>query len=136
MTVITNVRVYNFELVPGSPGEIAYTLRFHYPAAANAQAEGDEEDAPSAKGEGRYRTSGSKALRPSAISDDGRHTYIVWPRDRSIPATFAVNEAGQETLVNGMMRNDVFVIDSVAEKLVFRIDDRVAGAKRMKPRSP
>ena len=33
-----------------------------------------------------------------------------------------------------MMRDDVFVIDSVSQKLVFRIDDQVARAERMKPR--
>jgi type IV secretion system protein VirB9 len=133
MTVITNVRLYNFELVPGSPSDVAYTIRFHYPSP-NASADNAAEDAPSASGEGRYRVSGDKVLRPSAISDDGRHTYIAWPRDRSLPAVYALNEAGEETLVNGMMRDDVFVVDSVSQKLVFRIDDRIARADRMKPR--
>jgi type IV secretion system protein VirB9 len=133
MTVVTNVRLYNFELVPGSPADIAYTVRFHYPSTTDAAADAAE-DAPSANGEGRYRVSGDKTLRPSAISDDGRHTYIIWPRDRSLPAVYAIDEAGQETLVNGMMRNDIFVIDSVSQKLVFRIDNQAARAERMKPR--
>jgi type IV secretion system protein VirB9 len=133
MTVITNIRLYNFDLVPGSPGEIAYTVRFRYPAPADAAADGAD-DAPSAFGEGRYRLSGDKALRPSAISDDGRHTYLTWPRDRGLPAVYALNEAGQETLVNGMMRDEIFVIDNVAEKLVFRVDGHLARAERVKPR--
>jgi type IV secretion system protein VirB9 len=133
MTVITNIRLYNFELVPGSPSDIAYTVRFHYPSAADGATEAAE-DAPSANGEGRYKVSGDKALRPTAISDDGRHTYIAWPRDRSLPAVYALNEAGLETLVNGMMRDDIYVIDSVSQKLVFRIDHEVARAERMKPR--
>jgi len=133
MTVITNVRLYNFELMPGAPGEIAYTVRFHYPSPTDA-ATSAAEDAPSANGEGRYKLGGDRALRPSAISDDGRHTYIAWPRDRSIPAVYALNDGGKETLVNGMMRDDVFVIDSVSQKLVFRIDKRVASAERLKPR--
>ncbi|HEX4738832.1 MAG TPA: TrbG/VirB9 family P-type conjugative transfer protein [Allosphingosinicella sp.] len=132
MTVITNVRLYNFELVPGSPGEIAYTVRFHYPSPTDG-ATAAADDAPSANGEGRYKLGGDRALRPSAISDDGRHTYISWPRDRSLPAVYALNEAGRETLVNGMMRDDVFVIDSVSQKLVFRIDNRVARADRLRP---
>ena len=133
MTVITNIRLYNFELVPGSPGEIAYTVRFHYPSPTDA-ATAAADDAPSANGEGRYRIGGDRGLRPSAISDDGRHTYISWPRDRSIPAVYALNEAGKETLVNGMMRDDVFVIDSVSQKLVFRMDNHIARADRLKPR--
>ena len=133
MTVITNIRLYNFELVPGSPSEIAYTVRFHYPAPDSGAA-GGADDAPMAAGEGRYRLSGDKALRPSAISDDGRHTYIAWPRDRSLPAVYTLNEAGAETLVNGAMRDAVYVIDSVSQKLVFRIDNQIARAERMKPR--
>jgi type IV secretion system protein VirB9 len=130
MTVVTSVRLYNFELVPlnGPTGDMPYTIRFHYPGTADQNA-GDD-DAASASGKGRYVLSGDKDLRPSAISDDGRHTYIQWPRDRSLPAVYAIGSDSQEALVNGMMRDDIFVIDSVSEKLVFRIDDHVARAER------
>jgi type IV secretion system protein VirB9 len=130
MTVVTSVRLYNFELVPlsGPTGDMPYTIRFRYPGTADQNA-GDE-DAASAAGKGRYVLTGDKELRPSAISDDGRHTYIQWPRDRSLPAVYAIGSDGQEALVNGMMRDDIFVIDSVSEKLVFRIDEHVARAER------
>jgi type IV secretion system protein VirB9 len=128
MTVITNVRLYNFELAPvGSIGDMAYTVKFKYPPAAAE----DEDQAASASGEGRYRLGGDKTLRPSEMSDDGTHTYIRWPRDRALPAVYSVTDGGQEMLVNGMMRqDDVFVVDSVWKKLVFRIDDHVATATR------
>jgi hypothetical protein len=52
-------------------------------------------------------------------------------------AVYAIDDAGQEMLVNGMMReDDLFVVDSVHRKLVFRIDDRIAGATRLKPKKP
>ncbi|HEX8063970.1 MAG TPA: TrbG/VirB9 family P-type conjugative transfer protein, partial [Allosphingosinicella sp.] len=83
--------------------------------------------------EGRYRLGGDKTLRPSEISDDGVHTYIRWPRDRALPAVYAVTDSGLEMLVNGMMReDDLFVIDSVSKKLVFRIDGDVATATRQR----
>jgi type IV secretion system protein VirB9 len=132
MTVITNVRTYNFELAPlmsGAP--MPYTVRFRYPAAVPDS----EDEAPTAEGEGLYRLSGNKALRPSEMSDDGSHTYMRWPRDRSLPAVYAINDSGEEMLVNGMMReDDLFVVDSVHRRLVFRIDDRVARATRQKPK--
>ena len=132
MTVITNVRMYNFELQPLSGGQLAYTVRFRYPPTAP----GAEDEAPTADGEGLYRLTGDRALRPSEMSDDGSHTYIRWPRDRSLPAVYAINDADQEMLVNGMMRDDdLFVVDSVHRRLVFRIDDREAGARRLKPKS-
>ena len=130
MTVITNVRVYVFELTPVSAsGGMGYTVRFRYPPAAPDA----EDQGPTAEGEGRYRLGGDKALRPSEISDDGTHTYIRWPRDRALPAVYAIGDTGEETLVNGMMRDDVFVIDSVSRRLVFRIDDHKATASRVAP---
>jgi type IV secretion system protein VirB9 len=133
MTVVTNVRTYAFELVPlfGPSPEMAYTIRFRYPAAAAAPASAEAELII----EGRYRLSGERTLRPSRISDDGRHTYIEFPRDQAIPAIYAVDERGGESLVNGMMRDDLFVIDSVVPRLVFRIDQHVARATRLAPQA-
>jgi type IV secretion system protein VirB9 len=129
MTVVTSVRVYNFQLEPlAGGGEMAYTIRFRYPDSRA----GISDDAASASGEGRYRLGGDRALRPSEISDDGKHTYIRWPRDQALPAVYAIGDGGNEMLVNGMMRDDIFVIDSVSQKLVFRIDKQVATATRVR----
>lgn len=133
MTVITDLRLYNFRLAPLSgSGELAYTIRFRYPAAAAPA----EDEAAAAAGEHLYRLRGKKALRPSEMSDDGTHTYIRWPRESALPAVYAVTDSGEEVLVNGMMReDDVFVIDSISPKLIFRIDDEVASATRLRKRS-
>ena len=129
MTVVTNVRIYAFDLVPlpGPSPDMAYTVRFNYPSAAGPQQMAEAELIV----EGRYRLSGEQSLRPSRISDDGLHTYIEFPRDAAIPAVYAVDERGNESLVNGMMRDDLYVIDSVAPRLVFRIDQHVARATRL-----
>ena len=136
MTVVTSVRVYLFELTPlsGPTPEMAYTVRFSYPneeGAGTAIAQAEAEQVV----EGRYRLSGTRSLRPSRISDDGRHTYIEWPRDRALPAVYAIDAQGRESLVNGMMRDDMFVIDSVAQRLIFRIDRHVARATRVEQRA-
>jgi len=129
LTVVTSARLYAFDLNPlfGPSADMAYVVRFTYPGTPSAAAEA--EDGPAV--EGRYRLSGARALRPSRISDDGQHTYIEWPRDRTLPAVYALDESGQESLVNGMMREDLFVIDAVVSRLVFRIDRRVARATRV-----
>ena len=139
MTVITNARLYAIDLVPlMSPSpDMAYTVRFNYPEAESSGAGGGDGaaagDADTAV-DGRYRVSGARSLRPTRIGDDGRHTYIEWPADRPIPAAYAVGPDGEESLVNGMMRDDVFVIDSVVPRLVFRIDRQRARAVRVQPR--
>lgn len=124
MTVITDVRIYAFDLLPGDAmGGMPYTLQFAYPKAAAA----DEAPLDLVAG---YRMSGSKSLWPEAIGDDGDKTYIEWPDDVDLPAVYALDQAGREVLVNGNVRDGRFVLDSVADRLVFRIDRRVAKAKR------
>ena len=130
MTVVTSQRVYAFELVPmpGPSPEMAYWVRFRYPGAVQAQ----QSAAAELILQGRYRLSGEPSLRPSRISDDGEHTYIEFPRDAALPAIYSVDERGTESLVNGMMRDDLFVIDAVMPRLVFRIDRHVADATRLR----
>lgn len=133
MTVMTTARTYFFELmsISGPTPDMAYNLRFTYPGG---QPDSVADEAPAAEEEGRYKLSGARSLRPSKISDDGRHTYIEWPRDRTLPAVYAIDPEGRESLVNGAMRDDLFVIDSVVSKLVFRIDDTIARADRVVPK--
>ena len=136
MTVITNVRLYAIELMPlyAPTPEMAYTVRFRYPAAdAEAEAAVAAADAAETGVEGSYRLSGDRSIRPSRIGDDGRHTYIEWPTDRPLPAVYGLDGEGRETLVNGMMRNDLFVLDTVLARLVFRLDRHVARAERVTP---
>jgi type IV secretion system protein VirB9 len=130
MTVITSVRLYAIQLAPlgDSTGNLAYVVRFQYPDPDKDAADGD------IAVEGSYRLSGDRALRPGRISDDGRHTYIEWPKEAALPAVYGVDSEGQEVLVNGMMRGDLFVVDSVVQQLVFRIDRRVAKAVRVVPK--
>jgi type IV secretion system protein VirB9 len=133
MTVVTTARTYLYEHAPisGPTPEMSYTLRYTYPGS---QPESIADEAPTTELAGRYRLSGSRALRPSRIADDGRHTYIEWPRDRELPAVYALDSRGHESLVNGAMRDDQFVVDAVVSKLVFRIDRDVARAERIAPK--
>ncbi|MBC9032999.1 TrbG/VirB9 family P-type conjugative transfer protein [Sphingomonas sp. JC676] len=136
MVVITDTRAYSFDLAPlgEAQPDMAYTVRFLYPSPVQAGAA-----AENAKGEaplGRYRLRGVESLRPAGMHDDGTHTYIEWPVDRPLPAIYAINDSGNESLVNGMMRDGRIVIDSVQPKLVFRIDNRSATATRLPVQAP
>jgi type IV secretion system protein VirB9 len=82
-------------------------------------------------GAGNYRLSGSAALRPSRIWDDGLRTYIVWRAEVELPAVFSIGSDGREMLVDGGIRGDLYVLDRVHTMLVFRIDRSVAKARRM-----
>ncbi len=127
MTVITSARFYAFDLVPAN-GAPPYEVRFRYPA----ESEGGTSDTSSPMGEpvGEYRLSGAKALRPAGMHDDGVKTYIAWSPDTPLPAVFFIDDYGRERLANGNMRGHLYVIDSVHEELLFRIDRKKARAKR------
>jgi type IV secretion system protein VirB9 len=135
MTVITSVRVYNFDLVAlAEPAaDMPYTVHFRYPAPP-AKPSGFVDVSQLRRSLSRYKISGDKWLRPDSVSDDGEHTYISWSREKPIPAVYAIGDSGQEVLANGAMRDDVYVVDGVPGRLDFRIDNHLARAVRLPPK--
>jgi type IV secretion system protein VirB9 len=131
MTVITDTRLYSFELLStyGSAANSPYTVQFAYP---DARADGPA--APAAQpGVGRYRLSGDRRLRPTQVSDDGVRTTIEWGADQMLPAVFSVDR-GEEILLDGYVREGRYVIDAVHQRLLFRLDGQTAGASRLRVR--
>jgi type IV secretion system protein VirB9 len=84
---------------------------------------------------GRYKVSGAPAIRPSLIWDDGQKTFLDWPENIEAPAIFAIDAAGNESLVNSYYRDGRFVIDAVYSRLLFRLDRLTARADRKVGRS-
>ena len=129
MTVITDARIYNFELTSsyGPTPDSPFTVRFLYgEPSVEAPA-----TAPEARpGIGQYRLSGARGLRPVSITDDGLRTTIEWPPEQPLPAVFAIDERGDSTLVDGHVRDGRYVIDAVHRTLVFRLDRQTARAAR------
>lgn len=138
MTVVTSVRVYNFDLVALSEfaPDMPYTVQFRYPAQNGAGTESQFGDASNkARQTSKYKISGDRQLRPTSVTNDGQRTYIKWPAASPIPAIYAPDRFGNEALVNGMMgTDDVFVVDGVPQRLIFRIDRSVARAERIDKR--
>ena len=115
--------VVSFRLRTIAP-DAPFAVRFQYPDAQPAQ--------PATADLRRYRLSGARALRPVAISDDGVRTSIEWKPDQTLPAVFAVDDQGQEVLLDGQMRDGRYVIDAVHDTLVFRLDRQTARAVRLR----
>ena len=132
LTVATDVRIYTFELSPAySSSDTPFIVRFRHPMPP---AEATTDLAEIGELEGHYHLSGARGLRPSRIADDGVRTYIEWPAESPLPAVYALDGHGDEAMVNGYMRDGLFVIDSVQPRLVFRIDRSVARAVRQASR--
>jgi type IV secretion system protein VirB9 len=127
MTVITNIRSYNFELIPlrNLPDTAPYTIQFRYPSQS-----GKIQTSDNSVIVGFYKLSGDRSLFPETMEDDGQKTFIYWRPDQDLPAVYSVDASGNEVIVNGMMRGSYYVIDRVSDKILFRTDKRKANARR------
>lgn len=138
MTVVTSVRVYTFDLLAagGVTADMPYSVQFRYPAPRAEVPDGQYVDVSAASRRlSRYRVSGDRTLWPTAVTDDGQRTYIIWPKGAAIPAVYAPDRLGNDALVNGMMgTDDIYVVDGAPQRLTFRIDQQVARAVRINPR--
>lgn len=134
MTVITNTRIYAFDLKawPMPDFSMGYIVRFTYPAAPQTAIEGAavEKGGKPTSVIVTYRFSGSGKLKPLSMSDDGKSTFIVWPEKTPIPAVSIVEETGKQVLANGQVRDGRLVIGEMAEKFIFRFDGETTIATR------
>ncbi len=129
MTVVTNLRRYNFELITVASSTRraqTYDIRFLYPneelaAATIAAPETPVSDAaPPDSWNFAYSYEGSKVTLPARVFDDGHFTFFQWLASVDTPAVFAVQPDGKEALVNHVTRGRYLVVDQVAAEFVLR----------------
>jgi type IV secretion system protein VirB9 len=136
MTVITDTRVYAFELKawPSPDPAMPFLVRFQYPVAPQASVEPPPPEKLAKPGKPEkpftlvvtYAFSGSARLKPSGMNDDGHSTFITWPEKTPIPAVSVVEDDGKVVLTNGAVRAGRLVIDEVADRFIFRFDGETA----------
>jgi type IV secretion system protein VirB9 len=124
LTVVSDARTYNFELVAGGGGEVAYSVRFVYPTNAEPVSVGETRTLALA-----YRLSGAKALRPKNIAIESDRILLDFAEGAPLPAMYRREADGAETLINGEMREGRFVVEGVPEQIVFRLDRARAVAR-------
>ena len=130
--VETNERSYEFALETGLGLMAAYVVRLEYGEAHDALPSQTSEQLTDL--DWSYRLRGNREVRPVSVRDNGEKTVITYAPDQSLPAVFAIGPTGDEEVVDGYMRGDVFVIDRVHQELVFRIDKDKATARRNRDR--
>lgn len=140
MTVATDRRTYNFELVAAPTaacrrGHVVYTLQFRYPhepeptpppaAPAVASAPAEAEPAP-AQRNSAYTFSGARNNVPQRVFDDGQRTWFRWAEGSATPAVYAVSADQSEIPVDFVTRGDYLVADRVAPAFILRRGNEVA----------
>jgi type IV secretion system protein VirB9 len=134
LTVLTNRRTYLFDYQsqpwPPDPAgaDVIYALRFEYPPPLASRSrerrrriEQDLAAARSARARNYdYWYCGAPSLKPVAAWDDGVETTLVFGAHAELPAVFARNEDGSESLVNFAVRGGRIVVQRVARRLIVR----------------
>lgn len=141
MTVITDRRIYLFDLVASPESQPVYVLRFAYPEEPEddkvqlAETASDLEMTAAsdpyavvdpAKLNLAWTSKGNAKLVPNRIFDDGEATYLSWEAGQAIPAILIKDEYGTEGPVNSAVRGDTTVVDGVPREIILRSGDDVA----------
>lgn len=139
LSVMSSARAYYFELEAGEAPSAAARVRL-VPAPGLAPLTADQGAGTKVANTAdaivaTYSLSGDRPLRPVSVEDDGERTYIEWGVDQALPAVFGVGPTGAEEVADGHMRDGYYVLDRIWPRLVFRMDDARAKARRILPKS-
>jgi type IV secretion system protein VirB9 len=137
LTVQTDRRAYSFLLETGVSLQSAYVVRLRFAGGSAVPPPQSEQGPTDLTGlDWSYRLRGDRSVRPASIRDNGAKTVIEYAPGQALPAVFAIGPTGAEEVVDGYMRDGLFVIDRVHEELVFRIDKAKATARRSARAAP
>lgn len=146
MTIITNKRIYNFELYAEEAKDIrsdglVFSASFVYGDEGDNSDQGsffqmasskkevpDQKDIlkERAKYNFNYKLTGSKEVAPIEVFDDGEFTYMKFNDiNADIPAAFQVVPGGDEALINYRKSGDYIVIEMVTSQFTLRFGRQV-----------
>jgi type IV secretion system protein VirB9 len=128
MTVVTNLRRYNFQLsvLPKAARKsVPYSVIFIYPAPVVATVAPPPPPPPPEEKNTAYSYQGSTHTLPIRMFDDGESTYFAFKEGEDLPAIYAVDPDGHEAVVNTRERDGLVVVDRVARGFVLRRGEEV-----------
>jgi len=122
MTVITNLRRYNFQLSVQKRGSrtTPFSVRFLYAEPVVAMVVPPPPPPPPVERNAAYSYDGSTHALPVKVFDDGQDTYFAFRAEEDMPAIFAVDPDGGEAVVNTREYYGYVVVDRVARGFVLR----------------
>ena len=134
MTVLTNKRVYHFELVAKEAKglgdkDLIFVVKFAYPDDKDKNLVEFAKTPPSDEPDMRdlssynfnYQYTGEKTIAPSKVFDDGIFTYFQFnSRNTEVPAIYSVDSEGFESLINYRITGTYMVVEKVAPQYSLR----------------
>lgn len=134
MTVITNKRVYHFELMAKeakniNDKDLIFVVKFVYPDDPDKNIVEFHRASPSDEPDMRdlsiynfnYQYTGEPSIAPIKVFDNGEFTYFQFPKKSAeIPAIFTVDGEGFEALVNFRSVGSYIIVERVAPQFSLR----------------
>jgi type IV secretion system protein VirB9 len=133
MTILTNERVYHFELHAKEAKNIndpdmVFSVRFIYPDTGSsgavqkfATADNGPDLSDPSKYNFNYTISGPEFIAPIKIFDDGEFTYLEFKdKNAEIPAIYWVDSNNQDVLINYRISGKYLVIERVSDRFTLR----------------
>lgn len=141
LIVNTNKRTYVFQLsVDGKAGQAnTYVLRFHYPDTTVAKQQAllakqqqvqnllDGEYVHADRSNENYWGYGDAELKPTAMYDDGKFTYLDFNHNKDLPTIYKIMPDGTEALVNMHVKGHTVIVHELAQTFILRLGDKVLG---------
>jgi type IV secretion system protein VirB9 len=139
MTVITNKKVYHFELMAKeakniNDKDLIFVAKFVYPDEKDKNivefpkvAVSDEPDMRDLSIYNfNYQYTGEPTIAPLKVFDNGEFTYFQFSKKNAeIPAIFNVDSAGFESLVNFRSAGSYIIVERVSSQFTLRSGDDI-----------
>lgn len=134
MTVITNLKVYHFELMAKeakgiNDKDLIFVVRFLYPEEKDKNIVQFPKKPTSDEPDMRdlsiynfaYQYTGENSIAPIKVFDNGEFTYFKFSnKNAEIPAIFSVDANGYESLVNFRSTGDYIIVERVSKQYTLR----------------
>jgi type IV secretion system protein VirB9 len=134
MTVITNKRVYHFELYAKeakgiSDKDLIFVAKFSYPDEKDKNIVSFPRVTPSDEPDMRdlssynfnYQFTGDQTIAPIKVFDNGEFTYFQFTaKNAEVPAIFAVDAQGFESLINFRSAGSYIIVERVSAQFTLR----------------
>jgi type IV secretion system protein VirB9 len=134
MTVITNKRVYHFELMAKeakgiTDKDLIFVVKFVYPDEEDKNIMEFPKKTPSDEPDLRdlspynfnYQYTGEPGIAPIRVFDNGEFTYFQFSKKNAeVPAIFSVDAEGYESLINFRAAGSYIIVEKVAAQFTLR----------------
>lgn len=156
MTVVTNRRTYQFQLISSKNASNIYQkVSFDFPdKEAEIRLVQDIQTAATTNEEKRlsqqiitpnidpsslnfsYEVTGEATFKPVAVYDDGKFTYLRMPVTQDAPAIFLIDETGNPSLINYKTLDGLIRVERIANHLLMKLGPSEIRISRKKQDSP